>query len=106
MHFRRPGMYRAIVPPYLPAPTALVYLSGMAELGGGLALMSVRTREPGRWWLAATLLAVFPANLHMAAHPERYPRIPGGARTLRLRLPLQALLIAWVLRAGAPADGC
>jgi len=42
---------------------------------------------------------VFPANLHMALHGEDYPKIPGGARTLWARLPLQGVLIAWVLSA-------
>lgn len=100
LHFVRPRAYRQIVPPYLPAPGALVYLSGVAEATGGLGLMLPSSRARARWWLVATLLAIFPANLHMAQHPEQYPKIPGGARALRLRLPLQALFIAWVLTAG------
>lgn len=104
MHFLRPAMYRRIVPPYLPAPDALVYLSGAAEAVGGLGLMLPGTRRRAGWWLVATLLAVFPANLHMARHPKQYPRTPGGERTLRLRLPMQALFIAWVLAAGRQRD--
>ncbi len=100
LHFVRPGMYKKIVPPYLPAPGALVYVSGVAEIAGGAALMVPKTRHWAGWWLVATLVAVFPANLHMAIHPERYPKVPGGARALRGRLPLQAVLIAWVLDAG------
>jgi uncharacterized membrane protein len=102
MHFVKPRVYRQIVPPYLPAPEALVYLSGVAEVAGGLGLMLPSKRSRARWWLVATLLAVFPANLHMAQHPEQYPQIPGGARSLKLRLPLQAAFIAWVLVAGRP----
>jgi uncharacterized membrane protein len=100
MHFVKPRVYRQIVPPYLPAPEALVYLSGVAEAAGGLGLMLPPTRSHARWWLVATLLAIFPANVHMAQHPEQYPRIPGGARSLKLRLPFQALFILWVLAAG------
>ena len=102
MHFVKPRMYKAIVPPYLPAPEALVYLSGVAEAVGGLGLMLPSKRRRARWWLVATLLAIFPANLHMAQHPEQYPQIPGGARSLKLRLPFQALFILWVLAAGRP----
>jgi uncharacterized membrane protein len=101
MHFLKPKLYRQIVPPYLPAPDAIVYLSGVAEAAGGLGLMLPATRRRAKWWLVATLLAIFPANLHMAQHPEQYPSIPGGARSLRLRLPFQALFIAWVLGAGS-----
>lgn len=100
LHFIRPSAYKKIVPPYLPAPEALVYLSGVAEIAGGAGLMMTKTRRWAGWCLVATLVAVFPANLHMAMHPERYPKVPGGAGALRARLPLQALLMAWVLDAG------
>jgi uncharacterized membrane protein len=99
LHFIRPKPYRAIVPPYLPAPEALVFLSGVAEVGGGVGLMLPSTRRRAGWWLIATLLAVFPANLHMAQHPELYPKLPGGATALKARLPLQAALVGWVFSA-------
>lgn len=95
MHFVIPRAYESIVPDYLPRPRALVYASGIAEIAGGWGVLHPSTRRIGSWWSIATLLAVFPANLHMAQHPERYRRIPGGRATLIARLPLQALLIAW-----------
>jgi uncharacterized membrane protein len=96
LHFVKPKTYKAIVPPYLPAPDALVFLSGVAEVGGGLGLMLPATRKRAGCWLIATLVAIFPANLHMAMNPERYPKVPGGETALKARLPLQALLIVWV----------
>ena len=57
------------------------------------------TRKAASLWSVATLLAVFPANVHMALHPERY-RVPGGRLALYLRLPVQALFIAWAIAAG------
>ena len=96
LHFIRPGMYEAIMPAYLPAQRELVYASGAAELLGGLALLHPRTRRVGGWWLIATLVAIFPANVHMALSPEDYPGIPGGQLTLLARLPVQALFILWV----------
>lgn len=104
MHFVAPRTYRRIVPPYLPAPMALVYLSGVAEAGGGLGLMLSATRRWSGWWLVATMVAVFPANIHMARHPDQYPQVPGGATALRLRLPFQAVFIAWALAAGSRRD--
>lgn len=99
MHFVIPGAYRRIVPPYLPAPDALVYASGVAEIAGGAGLIPEATRRPAGWWLIATLVAVFPANVHMALHPDEFPRVPGGAASLWARLPLQAVFIAWVASA-------
>ncbi|WP_460574506.1 DoxX family protein [Hymenobacter coalescens] len=93
MHFAEPRPFVRIVPPQLPAPEALVYLSGAAEIGLGLLLLPRRTRRPAAWGLVLLLLAVFPANVYMA-------RIPGGGLGLPqwmlwARLPLQGLLIAW-----------
>ncbi len=101
MHFIAPRPYRAIVPRWVPAPEATVAVSGVAEIAGGVGLMAARgtaRRWAGRW-LVATLVAVFPANIEMALHPERYPKVPGGQTALWARLPLQAVFIAWVLGA-------
>ena len=97
LHFAKPRVYEAIMPDYLPAHRELVLLSGAAEMAGGAGLLADRTRRPAGWWLIATLVAVFPANLHMALHPERYRPIPPWA--LWARLPLQAAIAAGVLRA-------
>jgi uncharacterized membrane protein len=97
LHFRFPRAYAAIMPPALPAPMALVYASGVAELAGGLGVAHPRTSRLAGRWLAATLVAVFPANVHMALRAERFPRVPAWA--LWARLPLQLPLVAWALRA-------
>jgi uncharacterized membrane protein len=99
MHFVIPRAYRRIVPPYVPAATAVVYISGVAEIAGGVGLMRADHRRLSGWWLIATLLAVFPANIHMALHPDDFPKVPGGAPALYARLPVQAVFIAWVLSA-------
>jgi uncharacterized membrane protein len=99
MHFLIPGRYEAIVPDYLPAPRRLVYASGLAEIAGGAGVLHPRTRRLASRWSVATLFAVFPANVHMALHPERY-RVPGGRPALWIRLPVQALFILWARAAG------
>jgi uncharacterized membrane protein len=98
MHFVIPRQYEAIVPDYLPAHRELVVASGVAEIAGGLGVMHPRTRRLAGWWSVATLIAVFPANVHMALHPARY-KIPGGRIALYLRLPVQLFFIRWALAA-------
>jgi len=98
MHFVIPRQYEAIVPDYLPAHKELVQASGVAEIAGGLGMMLPRTRRVASWWSIATLIAVFPANLHMALHPDKYKQVPRMA--LYLRLPVQLLFIAWAWAAG------
>ena len=97
LHFVAPRSYERIVPRHLPARRQLVYASGAAEIAGGLGALHPRTRVAAGWWLAATLLAVFPANVAMAVHGDRFAATP--APLLWLRLPLQAPLVWWVLRA-------
>ena len=92
-HFWHPDAYVGIVPPWLPWPLAIVVVSGIAEIGIGLALFVRRLTRPAAWAAIALFVAVFPANLHMAQHSELFPRI--APLLLWLRLPLQALLIAW-----------
>ena len=104
MHFIVPRFYRQIMPPYVPAHNAMVAASGVAEIAGGVGLMVPRHRRWAGWWLIATLIAVFPANVHMALHPEDYPDVPGGRNTLYARLPFQGVFIAWVISAMRRSD--
>ncbi len=94
LHFVIPRTYESIVPHWLPAHRTLVYASGVAEIAGGAAILHPRTRRFGGWLSVATLIAVFPANVYMALHPDRYS-VPGGRAALYARLPLQLLFIAW-----------
>ena len=96
LHFLRPRWYEAIMPRSLPARRELVYASGVAELAGAAGVLHPRTRRAAGWWLIATLVAIFPANVQMAFNPERYEKIPPAA--LWARLPLQGVFVWWVWR--------
>src|SRR3954451_8107522 len=76
LHFLRPRVYESIMPRYLPKHRELVYASGVAEIAGGAGLLHRRTARPAGWWLIATLIAIFPANVEMAVHAERFGSIP------------------------------
>lgn len=82
----------------MPAHALLVQTSGCCEILGGAGLLVPRLRKLAGIGLIALLIAVFPANLQMAAHPELYADI-GNAALFYLRLPLQLVLIAWVWQA-------
>ena len=96
MHFVIPRQYQAIVPPYLARwKKEVVVASGVAEIAGGVAILPDATRRGARWWLLATLVAVYPANIHMAVNSKDFPKIPEAA--LWARLPVQGLfaLLTW-----------
>jgi uncharacterized membrane protein len=99
LHFTHTRTYMAIMPDYVPRHRESVLISGAAEIAGGVGILFPGTRPLARWWLLATLAAVFPANVHMALHPERYRAIPPWA--LWLRLPVQGLFARAVWRATA-----
>ena len=92
-HFVNTAAYVGIMPAYLPWHLELVYLSGVAEIALGALLLVQRYAAWAAWGLVALCVAVLPANVNMAIHPELYPAIPPLA--LWLRLPAQGLLIAW-----------
>ena len=102
MHFVIPRSYEAMMPPSLPRHREAVIVSGLAEIAGAAAIVPARSRRFARWWLLGLLLAVFPANVHMAVNPEQVrgldlDRVPRWA--LWARLPLQPLAMLWVWRA-------
>jgi uncharacterized membrane protein len=99
-HFTGPEFFVAIVPPYLPEPLLLVYASGVAEIAGGVGVLVPRLRRLAGWGLLALLVAVYPANIHMALHPELFPQMTPAA--LYGRLPFQFLFAAWVWWATKP----
>lgn len=98
MHFVYPAAYAAVTPSWVPLPFQAVYLSGLAEIAGGIGLLPVRTRRAAGIGLVLLLIAVFPANIGMLASavatgaPDFYKAV------LFLRLPLQPLLIVWIYR--------
>jgi uncharacterized membrane protein len=100
-HFRNEAFFTAIVPPYLPWPVALVYISGVAEIILGALLLIPGMSTLAGWGLIALLIAVFPANLHMALHPALYPTTSPTA--LYIRLALQGVLIALAYWLSRPA---
>jgi uncharacterized membrane protein len=97
MHFVQPAPFMAIVPPYLPAPYALVLISGFFEVLGGLGLLLPKTRRAAGWGLVLLYLAVFPANIHSAVNHAVPEGVDISPTLLWVRLPFQFLFIAWAL---------
>ena len=95
-HFRSAEFYRRIIPPAFPAPSALVVISGVAEIAGGIGLLIPRLRRAAGWELIALLVTVFPANVYMAIARDRFAdlHLPGWA--FWARLPLQGVFVIWV----------
>jgi uncharacterized membrane protein len=95
VHFRNPRVYEQIVPPYLPAHRALVYISGFFELLGAVGVLVPKSRAAAGFGLIALLVAVFPANVYMATDADKFAKLV-PAWVSYLRLPLQPIAIWWI----------
>lgn len=93
-HFVRPGTFVSLVPPYLPQARLLVYLSGAAEIAGGVGVLIPSVQAYAGWGLLLMLLAFLPVHTYMARHPSDFSAVPTWA--LYLRVPLQFVLMGWI----------
>lgn len=101
VHLVRPRYFEPLIPPALPRPREIVYVSGVAELAcaAGLATKA-RWAGPAS---AALLLGLWAGNLQMALDATTRARDSGRVRDTAFaagtwaRLPLQVPMIRAVL---------
>ena len=103
MHFIVPHNYMRIMPSWLPAPMALVLVSGLCEMAGGAGVLLPATRVAAGWGLIALLLAVFPANIQMLMNAHAANASAAWQGALVARLPLQVAMIYWVYHSAVRA---
>ena len=101
-HFLMPEKFMEMMPPFLPAPMFLIYLSGVFEILGGLGLMLSGTKPLAAIGLILLLLAVFPANIYVALNNVQLGGFMNYAVYQWLRLPMQFVLIIWIWWCGEP----
>jgi uncharacterized membrane protein len=94
-HLVSPNFYVSIMPPWIPWHLELVYISGVCEIIGGIGVLVPRFRAAAGAGLVALLIAVYPANLHMAFNPHLFPQFPLAALYIRLVLQFFAFYWAW-----------
>lgn len=102
MHFAVSEMFVRIVPPVLPFPLLIVYLSGICEFFLGIMLLVPKYSRLAAWGLILLLIAVFPANIYMALNPQIFDDFT--PTQLYLRLPIQLVLIGWAYWLGLPEN--
>lgn len=92
-HFRSPKLYKKIIPPYLPNPSLLNYLSGTAEIILGISLLIPALSHYAAWGIIALLIAVFPTHFFMYQNHKAQMGLPKWV--LLLRIPFQFVLMYW-----------
>jgi len=105
LHFVTPDSYLPMMPAWIPAHLTMVYLSGAAEVLLGAAVLEPKLRRPAAYGIILLLLAIFPANVHIAVHNVPvFGAAEGAGPANWIRLPIQALLIAWAWWYTLPDD--
>ena len=92
-HFTNPAFYLKMMPPVLPAPLFLIYLSGFLQIAFGILLLIPKFTRWAAWGIIWLLIAVYPANIYMALNTNLFPEF--NPALIYLRLPLQFVMIAW-----------
>lgn len=92
-HFLKPKLYMRIMPPYLPAHRALVYLSGAVEISLGIGLCFPVTKNWAIYCIILMLAFFLSVHFYMLSSRKAGAGIPVWA--LILRIPLQFILMWW-----------
>ena len=93
-HFANPVFFDDIVPPWLPpSERCWTYISGIAEIAVGIAVLVPKYRRIGVWAAFALFIAVYPANLYMVW--DWRDRSVAEQVVSWVRLPFQFLFL-WV----------
>lgn len=102
LHFVDSDSFVAIMPAYLPLHLELVYLSGVCEIALGVGVLVPKLRRWAGYGLVALLVAVYPANVNMALHPEPFVADGVSLGFIYARLPFQFLFMYWAIWATRP----
>lgn len=94
-HFAVPEPFVRIMPPQLPYPLELVYISGFFEILGGIGLLIPYVSVAAAWGLFALYIAVYPANINQAINQIPIDHIPDSPWFYWGRLPFQVPLLLW-----------
>lgn len=98
-HFNVPEVYLKIIPPYLPFPEFLNYLSGAIEIVCGALLLFPATRRAGAAGIIALLIVLLPAHIYMIQlAPFNLGNLHVTPLIAWLRLPIQLMLIWWAYK--------
>tara|TARA_B100000003_G_C10893488_1_gene356181 strand:+ start:693 stop:1160 length:468 start_codon:yes stop_codon:yes gene_type:complete len=96
-HFTDPQYFLDIVPPQLPFKLFLVYLTGLIEVVGGIAILTPKTRKAGAYLLIFLLVSVFPANiyLYVSETPQSLLGISEADALIRMPFQIPLILLAY-----------
>ena len=104
-HVTSPDHYRSLVPSWLPARSALVALSGLADVAVGVLVAVPATRAAGGWATAALITTYLPAHLEPLRHRHTVQRAFDRPVGVAARVVVNLGYIGWAAAVARGATG-
>ena len=94
-HFIKTRTMAQLLPPWIPAPTLVIYITGIIEFGAAAGLLNPGSRRDFGWAAVVLFIAFLPANIYGAYSRVELGGHEWGLSYLILRVPLQLFFILW-----------
>lgn len=94
-HFAKPTEMREMIPSWVPVRNLVVLISGLFELVLALGILIPSSFHVAAFAAIAFLVLATPLNVYSALNRVSFGGHGAGPKYLLVRLPLQAILIAW-----------
>lgn len=97
-HFAFTKGMAQMLPAFVPFKTAIIYLTGIIEIGAAIGLMFPISSVATAWLLIVFFILILPANIYAAIHHIDYQKgtFDGNGLTyLWFRIPLQIVFVVW-----------
>jgi uncharacterized membrane protein len=96
-HFTSPGYYRGLVPSWVPARSAVVAVSGLADVAVGVLIAVPVTRRAGGRATAALITTYLPAHLEPLRHRRTAQRASDRPLGVAARVVVNLGYVAWAV---------
>ncbi len=103
-HLLVPDKFLLITPSWVPFAPAVIFVTGLCEIAGAVALRTPALRKPAGIALAAYALCVWPANFKHAIDGIDVPHLASSWWYHGPRLALQPVIIWWALYCAEAID--
>lgn len=104
-HLSTPGSFIKVTPAWVPNPGAIIFVTGLCELAGVVALLIPRTRKLAAVALSLYAVCVYPANIEHAVQDLSGANHGLGWLYHAPRLFAQPFILWWSLYAGGVVGG-
>ncbi|MGI9534459.1 MAG: DoxX family protein [Thermodesulfobacteriota bacterium] len=94
-HFIKTHAMAQLLPPWVPLPILIIYVTGIIEFIVATGLLNPKSRKDFGWAAIVLFIVFLPANIYGAYSRVELGGHSWGLSYLLLRVPLQLIFIFW-----------